>query len=264
MTSEPLFFRESEVPLFGCYHAPPGLPIRSAAVLLCAPHGHEYTRAHRALRFLADRLAAAGFPTLRFDYRGCGDSALDSSDGTLDHWVEDIAAATETCRERSGLERVCAIGLRLGASLALQAQASRKLFDSLVLWDPIVSGGAHLTELARQHTDMMRSIPGVGSWGDSEADLGELLGFEYSHALIDQLQAMDLSRVRCNGAQNVLVLQTDYEGDSPPDAQLDVQAARLDRDHVRDPRIWMEDADKAMIPQQGMQAVVQWLSEVYP
>lgn len=264
MTSEPLFFRESEAPLFGCYHAPPGLPIRSTAVLLCAPYGHEYTRAHRALRFLADRLATAGFPTLRFDYRGCGDSALDSSDGNLDHWVEDIAAATQVCRERSGLDRVCAVGLRLGASLALQAQATRSLFESLVLWDPIISGGRHLDELGRQHLDMMRSIPGVGSWSESEPDMGELLGFEYSRALVDQLQAMDLSRVRCNSTENVLVLQTEHDGDSPLAAQLELQATRIDENQVLDPRIWMEDADKAMIPQHGMQAVVQWLSEVYP
>jgi hypothetical protein len=34
--------------------------------------GHEYTRAHCSLRHLADRLALAGMPALRFDYHGIG------------------------------------------------------------------------------------------------------------------------------------------------------------------------------------------------
>jgi len=267
MISEPLFFRESEAPLFGCYHAPPGLPVRSTAVLLCAPHGHEYTRAHRAFRFLAERLASAGFPTLRFDYRGCGDSALEDGTGNLDHWAEDIAAAAATCRERSGNTRVCAVGLRLGASLALRAQAahaSTPLFESMVLWDPIISGEDHLADLARLHRDMMRSIPGVGSWSESEVDMSELLGFTYSRALLRQLEALDLSRDRTNGTQNLLLLQTDQAGEPGLEQLLQLEAPRLDNTRVQDPRIWMEDADKAMIPQQGMQAVVQWLSEVYP
>ena len=264
MISEPLFFRESEVPLFGCYHAPPGLPVRSTAVLLCAPHGHEYTRAHRAFRFLAERLASAGFPTLRFDYRGCGDSALESDDGNLDVWAEDIAAAAATCLEKSGSSRICAVGLRLGASLALRAQAREPLFESLVLWDPIISGEQHLSELVGQHRDMMRSIPGVGSWTGGESDLSELLGFTYSRALQDQLRALDLSTDRTNGTTNLLLLKTAAEDAVGLDRELVLSAPRLDSSCVQDPRIWMEDADKAMIPQQGMERVIRWLSEVYP
>ena len=264
MISEPLFFRETEAPLFGCYHAPPGLPVRSTAVLLCAPHGHEYTRAHRAFRFLAERLASAGFPTLRFDYRGCGDSALDSGEGNLDVWAEDISAAAATCLEKSGSSRICAVGLRLGASLALRAQARHPLFESLVLWDPIISGDEHLSELTRQHRDMMRSIPGVGSWSGDDSNHGELLGFAYSRELRDQLRALDLSQDQTNGTTNLLLLKTAEEDAPGLDQELVLSASRLDSSCVQDPRIWMEDADKAMIPQQGMQRVIHWLSEVYP
>jgi len=264
MISEPLFFRESDAPLFGCYHAPPGLPVRSTAVLLCAPHGHEYTRAHRALRFLGDRLAAAGFPTLRFDYRGCGDSALGPREGSLENWAEDVAAAGELCLEKSKSARLCAVGLRLGANLALRAGATRPLFESLVLWDPIVSGATLLRELARQHRDMMRSIPGLGSWSESEVDMSELLGFAYSRPLLQQLEAMRLDEASSNGTENVLVLQTEQERTPDLEHELKLGARRIDFTRVQDPRIWMEDADKAMIPAQGMQTVVQWLSEVYP
>ncbi len=62
----------------------------------------------------------------------------------------------------------------------------------------------------------------------------------------------------------MLVLQTEQEDAPSFDQWLKLDAERVDFTRVRDPRIWMEDADKAMIPQQGMQAVVKWLSEVYP
>ena len=42
--------------------------------MLCYPWGSEYIYAHRSLRLLAQRRAAAGIHTLRFDYFGTGDS----------------------------------------------------------------------------------------------------------------------------------------------------------------------------------------------
>ena len=76
---EPFYFGTSSKPLFGCYHVPQSALRRDCGVLFCAPMGSEYVRFHRAYRQLADRLAKAGFPVLRFDFYGCGDS---SGDGT--------------------------------------------------------------------------------------------------------------------------------------------------------------------------------------
>ena len=114
---ERFFFRDSKSPLFASYHAPDvqgAHGVRSTCVLLCQPYGHEYIQGHRAFKLLAERLARAGFATLRFDYRGCGDSGMDAEDVGLDEWTEDIRAATEMCRARSGRRKVTAIGLRLG------------------------------------------------------------------------------------------------------------------------------------------------------
>src|SRR5262245_18794118 len=103
------YFTRDDRPLYGFYHAPRAGASRAAAVVICQPIGHEYIRCHRALRILGDHLAQSGFPVLRFDYYGCGDSTGDFPDGDLREWQADIAAAVRECRARSGLGRVAVV-----------------------------------------------------------------------------------------------------------------------------------------------------------
>jgi hypothetical protein len=58
---------------FGWLHPAPG----RRGVVLCNAWGQEALCAHRSWRLLAMDLAAAGLPTLRFDYPGTGDSLDD-------------------------------------------------------------------------------------------------------------------------------------------------------------------------------------------
>src|SRR4051812_18689773 len=70
----PGFFGTGEK-MFGWYHAAGAGGARRCGVLICASLGHEATYVHRSMRLLAEQLAAAGFPTVRFDYLGTGDSS---------------------------------------------------------------------------------------------------------------------------------------------------------------------------------------------
>lgn len=92
-------------------------------------------------------LARAGIPVLRFDYYGTGDSAGDISEADTGRWIEDTHAAIEELKDTGNVDKVCVVGLRLGALVASYACSTRKDIEQLVLWDPIISGEAYLEEL---------------------------------------------------------------------------------------------------------------------
>ncbi len=73
---------------------------------------------HRQFVHLGRALAAAGYATLRFDYRGMGDSSGEARD--FEHVSDDIAAAIDALMQRlPQLRRVVLWGLCDGASAAL-------------------------------------------------------------------------------------------------------------------------------------------------
>lgn len=182
----PLYFGERTRRLFGLYspaHATGGRP---RGAVLCAPFGPEYLRAHRSMAQLGKWLSEAGVHVLRFDYHGSGDSAGDMGDARLAGWTEDVHSAIDELKDTAGLQRVSLVGLRLGATLAARAVAKRRReVESLVLWDPVLSGREHLAELRALHA---QTLSGRGLSGAP----GELLGFALSEALAQDLDAMDL------------------------------------------------------------------------
>src|SRR5690242_5549441 len=145
----PLFFGSAERRLFGVYEPAQRRSDAARAVLLCNSWGAEYLNAHHSLRVLAQRLCAAGFDTLRFDYFGEGDSGGETTEADLEGWKQDIATAAAELKVMSCAPRVVVLGLRLGASLVVDvAPALASDIDRLILWDPIVNGADYLTELA--------------------------------------------------------------------------------------------------------------------
>jgi exosortase A-associated hydrolase 1 len=98
--------------------------------------GGPQTRAgsHRGFTDLADRLAKAGYPVLRFDRRGLGDS--DGDDPGYRHSGPDIAAAIVALRRNvPQLKQVIGWGLCDGAS-ALALQGAALGLNGLILVNP--------------------------------------------------------------------------------------------------------------------------------
>src|ERR1700738_1357938 len=94
--SRPLYFPSGDRTLFGWLHPAHGTAISDAGIVICGPFGYEAICAHRSLRAFADTCAAAGIPTLRFDYAGTGDSSGSAGEGDqISGWCDDIQAAIE-------------------------------------------------------------------------------------------------------------------------------------------------------------------------
>jgi uncharacterized protein len=210
----PFLFGAPERRLFGLHHASEAPGSGDSAVLLCNPFGQEAIRTHRLLRVLAERLSKSGADVLRFDLYGSGDSAGDDEDGDLQGWCEDVLAAHDELRRRSQAARITWLGVRLGATLALQAARDMPSeLAHLVLWDPVVDGAAYLQHLRERHVDALEasySLPDP-AWRrhlidapDAYAD--EAIGFGLSQRLRDQLAGVTAASLHLPAGLHVQVI----------------------------------------------------------
>jgi pimeloyl-ACP methyl ester carboxylesterase/acyl carrier protein len=262
---EPFYFGVSNKHLFGCYHAPQSGPARDCAVALCYPMGAEYIRSHRAYHQLATHLARAGFPVLRFDFLGCGDSAGEAEEGGLSQWLSDIATAIGEVKERSGLQQICLIGLRLGASLALLSGAEREDVTGVVLWEPIINGKAYLAELAAQHQEALWHFPVQLKYCEIAEQPKELMGFPLTAAMLADFEKLDCLTIRQRPAKRALIVEGQEEGMAESlEAHLHSSDTQVTYRYVPSFKIWTENPDKGLVPHQTLQVIVSWISKVYP
>jgi len=239
----PFFFGTRQRRLFGVYS-----PARasaagsgSKAVLLCPPWGQEYLRAHRAMKQLATLLNQGGVHVLRFDYFGTGDSAGEMLDASLAGWQADIETAIDELKDTTDAARVGLVGLRLGGTLAAGIAARRrKDVDSLVLWDPVVSGEAHLKELLNE------APPRAAEKGSGH----EVMGFALGEAMAAELRGLVLPAAELP-ARTLVVRSTAGEAvGSVPVEQVEGQPA------------WLEDhhSGAGAVPVKVLQRIAQWWS----
>ena len=168
--------------LAGIYQ-PVSEPRPETAVLICNPFGQEAIRAQRSLRVVSERLSRQGVPSLRFDYFGTGDSPGEDGSGHLTRWRQDILLADVHLRQLSGCRTTIWMGLRLGATLALQAA---ELIGDLprprriILWEPVLDGGQYLGHLARMNE----------FWTRQRNVTSEALGFALTTRIRRHLEAI--------------------------------------------------------------------------
>ncbi|MCD2105312.1 alpha/beta hydrolase [Rhodococcus erythropolis] len=139
------WFGSADKPLLGFVHVPISGTAREA-VVMCPPLGKEHIDTYRGMRLLGEKLAARGMAAFRFEYAGVGDSAGAEDDPVaLTFWLESIVSAVDYVR-RAGAESVSIVGLRVGALLAASALEACGTVNSIVLWDPILTGRNYLRE----------------------------------------------------------------------------------------------------------------------
>jgi len=240
----PFFFGSSRKQLFGVHHPPKSDSVRDTAILLCYPFGDEYMRTHKAVRQLTLHLAKVGFHLLRFDYFGTGDSAGEGEEGTIEQWIEDIAVAADELKETSGLQSISVVGLRLGATLATEAVATRTDVADLLLWDPVVRGAPPLPRPTRDET--------AGA-----------LGYPVTPALRAGLERLDLGAKDVPGPRRVSLIVSHERADYTRLKEHLQQRPGFRYQHVASPAPWIEPEKSAgamVLPHEIIQAIVNRLS----
>lgn len=132
--------------IFGCER-----PV--AKVLLCGPFPADRLYSLAAWVKWARFLARNNFMTIRFDYRGTGESTGVFTETNFQHWLDDVREmATWAAAEYKQVPLVLH-GKEMGALLAQKVFASG-IGDSLLMWSPPVSA----RELLRQGLTMRLSM----------------------------------------------------------------------------------------------------------
>jgi len=256
----PFYFGTPDKVLFGCFHEPTPEKRRRCAVVVCQPMGHEYVNSHRALRQLAGRLCDAGFPVLRFDYYGCGDSSGSAEEGGIPQWLEDTSTAISEVKRKTGLDQVCLVGLRLGGTLAMITALEQGNLESMILWDPVVSGKDYLEQLLHLQKEALRFRHNPNSsWKSTKAI--EVLGFALPPLLCAELGRIRLLPIAKKPANNVLLVQTNQVAVDGLKSHLEQTEARMDFQCLEAPPIWLPTADGGLlVPGPALQSMVSWIS----
>jgi hypothetical protein len=262
----PFRFGRAERPLFGVFHPGNSAHRASFGVLLCNPFGQEAIRTHRMYRVLAERLAGAGLPALRFDYYATGESAGDDEDGDLDGWCRDVVTAHEELLQRSRCARVAWVGTRLGGTLAALASAcAERAPDRLVLREPIVAGRRYRDELVANHAKALTTSYSLVPLDMPASSTHEAIGFAMSATLVEQLDALsDASLAGARAGEVVLIA-------NGPDAQCERLKQHYDANRLPTRSImfkhnfeWtsQEAMNTALVPSAALELLTAQIAEV--
>ncbi len=211
--AESVYFGPDEARLFGWLHRPNVDIGTDTGLVICPPFGYEAICSHRASRTLAEAAAALGMPALRFDYLGTGDSAdIEPDADQFNIWCDDILRAAAEMQRRGGVSRICLLGFRLGALLAVHAANRCKAVRGLVLIAPVINGRRYLREL--RTTRLAGYLGSVSTDSHDSATPGnakpapalEVSGFSLSNATFSTLEKIDLTKVGLPAGSDALII----------------------------------------------------------
>ena len=257
----PIVFGPPEARSTGWFH-PRRASGRGIGVVVCKPIGYEGTCAHETLGVLAADLSSAGFPVVRFDYHGTGDSPGEDTDpDRVRAWLDGIRHAIAEVKRLGQVTRVSLAGVRLGATLATKVAAELGGVESLVLWAPCPSGRAFARELR------VSSASGSGpeKAGDDKDAPIEALGFVYTRATLEDLSSIDPSRLGARPARRALVLgRDDMPGEGPFHTALRKTGVEVLHRDLPGFAAMMQEPREHDVSRDTLRAIVEWLSEQHP
>lgn len=147
--ARPFFIQGTTGDLFAMYYPARGEAGGRRDVIFLPPFAEEMNKSRRMLALQARRLAEAGFGVLLLDLYGTGESQGDFGQARWSIWLNDIVAA-RAWLQREGATQVSALGLRLGALLALDLVRQQKnIFERLVFWQPVMNGENMINQFLR-------------------------------------------------------------------------------------------------------------------
>jgi pimeloyl-ACP methyl ester carboxylesterase len=162
-----------------------------ATIVVASSLFAEFQRNYRREVLLARRAAAAGLRTIRFHYRGTGNSIARQGPPDLHAMVNDL---TEIVTSTDG--PVALVGTRVGAIAAAMARGAQDI--PLVLWEPVIDGDRWIEEVIR--AALAREL-GEGSTVDADTirrrwtddGVAFVLGETVPSTIIDSIRGIEIA-----------------------------------------------------------------------
>jgi pimeloyl-ACP methyl ester carboxylesterase len=226
-------------------------------VVICGSLGDEGLNLYRSQVMLAERLAQAGYPTLRVTYYGTGDSAgCDGDPEMLRSWIDSIVAGVRWLRMVRGVTQVTLCGVRIGAALAALAASELKIVDSLVMLAPI--GGRRFVRerilIARSEAEIWQSHNPTDDGGWFEAH-----GLRLDHGTRDALTSLDAGNVSLPHVRRILLLAAETP-DKLGEA-LERQGIEVTQERLEGYERWLQDSHEADSPLMAFERIATWFGE---
>ena len=185
MTSEVLpvmFQNKSGHRLFGMLHQPARSCAAGVAIILLSPGVKMRVAPHRLYLNMAERFVALGYPVLRFDFYGLGDSEGEVQEENLadlygaiqvGRFMEDTIAAMDWMQRTHGTSQFIISGLCGGAITGLlTAIKDQRIICLLGLAIPVILDGSHIdftkymtdAQLTGTRDGYVRKLWDLGAW----------------------------------------------------------------------------------------------------
>lgn len=215
---------------------------------------------------MAEDLAQAGFPVLRFDFDGTGDSAGDERDGhRVATWREDVRRAANELRARSGVEQIALVGLKLGGTMAALAADDLGGVEALVLWGAHGTGSGFVSEVTKAHKIHTMLEPASFSGGPPSSEGQEAMGFLLTPETVEDLSRVDLLNIGRSPARRTLVIDTaNVSGAAGLVSHLTALGSTVTSRHMPGQKFLIARPQDSEVPQVIIDVIRDWLSENCP
>jgi len=193
-----------------------------AGWVVCHSFGLEQMNLDRVDVLVGRAVAAAGFPVLRFDAPGYGDSARRGEPVDVGSHLDASLEAVAFMAAVDGVERVGVMGARFGGMLAAEV-ADRLDLPLLIMWQPFVTGADFLRSSLQTVFLTERLRRSSGGSGGLLADLAgqgwsDVNGFVLTRDAYDAVSAVDLTERVRRFRGTALVVGITEDGSVGPDA----------------------------------------------
>lgn len=198
----PLFLESPQGRIFVIHRTPQASDVHSGVVLV-PPFAEEMNRSRRMLTLLAEALADAGYHTVLPDFFGTGDSEGEFVEASWSGWLDQLACCVESLQRDYGIERYSLVAVRAGALVAADyLRRAVNMPERLVLWQPVIDGGAYLSQFLRLRlaADMLSEEKNRETLSSMKQQLEagqtiEVAGYALTSAISDGLSSSSLKQI---------------------------------------------------------------------